>query len=66
MISHNDQRLSLLIAEEEQTRSEAYRAHQEAVSSDSTATELHLCDAMRRYRAAVHAVLDRQKGREQI
>ena len=64
-MTDSDQALLLLIAEEERTRSEAYIAYQEAISTDSTVTEYHLWDAMRRHRAAVHAVLDRQRGREQ-
>jgi len=64
MMIDNDETLSSLLAEEARTRSEAYLAYHEAISGDSPATELHLWDAVRRHRAAMHAVLDRQRGRD--
>jgi len=53
-----------MITDKDETLSMAYLAYQEAISGDSSAAELHLWDAMRRHRAAVHAVLDRQRGRD--
>jgi hypothetical protein len=61
MTTGKDETLSRLLAQEARTRSAAYLAYQEAISSKNA--EHRLWEAMDRHRAAVQAVMDHQKDR---